>query len=63
MVRLSRSFGVRDAWNGASLAWVEIYPPSSVANATASPRGEAFAPLSFFTTGWAGGNSEAWLLL
>ncbi len=31
--------GIRD---GVSVACVEIYPPSSVANATASPRGEAF---------------------
>ena len=25
-----------------NVTWVEIYPPSSVANATASPQGEAF---------------------
>ena len=47
MVRLSRSFGVRDAWNGVSLAWVEIYPPSSVANATASPEGKPLHPFHF----------------
>ena len=45
------------------LSQVQIDPPSSVAYAPASPQGEAFAPLSFFTTGRASGNSEAWLLL
>ena len=63
-VRLSRLIREWGRVGRVPFISADLSPPSSVAYATASPQGEAFAKSpSFFTTGRASGIPEACLLL